>query len=112
MLRTETPRPPGNLTSGRTHAAQRRRSHNIRAASYDCTVAFTGDRRFAAELPWLLDLATIQADSGAAPGRATYDDEQQMTYLLEPARELAIDSASGVSTKKADRETGEDQKGF
>jgi hypothetical protein len=66
-----------------------------------------GDQR-----PWLLDLATIQADSGPHPGRPVYDDAHQMTYLQEPAYEPAIDAASGVSTKKADRETGEDQKGF
>lgn len=62
--------------------------------------------------PWLLDLATIQSDSGPHPGRPVYDDGHQMTYLQEPAYELAIDSATGPSTKKADRETGEDQKGF
>lgn len=62
--------------------------------------------------PWLLDLATIQADSGPHPGRPIYDHGHQMTYLQEPAYQPAIDAASGVSTKKADRETGEDQKGF
>jgi hypothetical protein len=35
-----------------------------------------------------------------------------MTYVQEPEYTPAIDSTSGVSTKKADRETGEDQKGF
>jgi hypothetical protein len=63
-------------------------------------------------LPWLLDLATRQESSGPAPGNPAYDDAQQMTYLREPAYELAIDSDMGVATKKADRETGEDQKGF
>jgi hypothetical protein len=64
------------------------------------------------EPPWLLDLASVQADSGPHPGRPVYDDESQMTYLQEPAYELAIDAAGGIGTKKADRETGEDQKGF
>lgn len=63
-------------------------------------------------VPWLLDLATRQESSGAAPGNPAYDDAQQMTYLREPTHELAIDSDMGVATKKADRETGEDQKGF
>ena len=64
------------------------------------------------ETPWLIDLATAQRDPGPHPGRPIYDDERQMTFLREPVYEPAIDSASGISTKKADRETGEDQKGF
>jgi hypothetical protein len=64
------------------------------------------------ESPWLLDLATPQEDSGPLPGNPVYDDARQMTYLQEPSYEPAIDSTSGVTTKKADRETGEDQKGF
>jgi len=64
------------------------------------------------ETPWLLDLAATQAGSGPVTGEPTYDDDRQMTYVHEPVYEPAIDSASGVSTKKADRETGEDQKGF
>lgn len=72
----------------------------------------TDDRPTHDELPWLLDLATVQADSGPDPSRPVYDDKRQMTYVLEPIRELAIDSPLSVSTKKADRETGEDQKGF
>jgi hypothetical protein len=62
--------------------------------------------------PWLLDLASTQTDSGPHPGNPVYNDASQMTYLQKPALTLAIDSNSGVSTKKADRETGEDQKGF
>jgi len=62
--------------------------------------------------PWLLDLASTQTDSGPQAGNPVYDDANQMTYLQEPAFSPAIDSSSGVSTKKADRETGEDQKGF
>lgn len=64
------------------------------------------------DTPWLLDLAMTQANSGPAPGNPVYDDARQMTYLREPAYAPAIDSDTGVSTKKADRETGEDQKGF
>lgn len=63
-------------------------------------------------LPWLLDLATRQQSTGPAPGNPIYDQTSQMTYLREPAYELAISSNVGVATKKADRETGEDQKGF
>jgi len=62
--------------------------------------------------PWLLDLATRQQSTGPAPGDPVYDDATQMTYVGAPARELAITSQLGVGTKKADRETGEDQKGF
>ncbi len=62
--------------------------------------------------PWLLDLATRQQDTGPAPGNPVYDDATQMTYFGEPVRELAITSQLSVGTKKADRETGEDQKGF
>ncbi len=62
--------------------------------------------------PWLLDLATEQRSTGPAPGSPIYDDATQMTYLREPVHELAITSDLGVGTKKADRETGEDQKGF
>lgn len=62
--------------------------------------------------PWLVDLASTQFDSGPHPGRPVYDDERQMTYVQQPAYEPAIESGSGIGTKKADRETGEDQKGF
>lgn len=62
--------------------------------------------------PWLLELAVMQRDSGPHPGRPVYDDARQMTYLQEPAYHPAIDSGTRFSTKKADRETGEDQKGF
>lgn len=64
------------------------------------------------DTPWLVDLATTQSDSGPHPGEPVYDDERQMTYLQEPVYEPAIDAATGIATKKADRETGEDQKGF
>lgn len=64
------------------------------------------------DTPWLLDLATTQGNSGSGPAEPVYDDARQMTYLQEPSYEAAIDFDSGVSTKKADRETGEDQKGF
>lgn len=64
------------------------------------------------ELPWLLALATRQTSTGADPGSPAYDDVTQMTYLHQPSRVLAIESDAGIGTKKADRETGEDQKGF
>jgi hypothetical protein len=63
-------------------------------------------------LPWLLDLATRQPSTDADPGSPTYDEAAQMTYLHQPVRVLAIDSDARIGTKKADRETGEDQKGF
>jgi hypothetical protein len=65
-----------------------------------------------ANTPWLVDLATRQQVSGPNPGDPVYDDAQQMTYMREPAYQPAIEADGGVSTKKADRETGEDQEGF
>jgi hypothetical protein len=65
-----------------------------------------------APLPWLLDLATKQQSTGELPGNPVYDRARQMTYLREPVYELAISSDMAVGTKKADRETGEDQKGL
>jgi hypothetical protein len=62
--------------------------------------------------PWLLDLATTQRDSGPHPGLPLYDEHRQMTYMQTPRYEPAIDSSLAGPTKKADRETGEDQKGF
>jgi hypothetical protein len=62
--------------------------------------------------PWLVELATAQRDTGPAPGNPVYDEVHQMTYLQEPYYRPAIESDGPVSTKKADRETGEDQKGF
>lgn len=62
--------------------------------------------------PWLLDLAARQRDSGSDPGDPIYDEARQMTYLRKPDYQPAIDAERGISTKKADRETGEDQKGF
>jgi hypothetical protein len=62
--------------------------------------------------PWLLGLATPQTASDPHAGNPVYDDARQMTFVREPRYELAIDAADGLSTKKADRETGEDQKGY
>lgn len=62
--------------------------------------------------PWLLDLATKQPSTGPDPSSPAYDEAAQMTFVHRPFRVLAIDSDAGVGTKKADRETGEDQKGF
>ena len=63
-------------------------------------------------VPWLVDLASRQANTGPDAGTALYDDATQMSYLREPELVLAIASDTSVGTKKADRETGEDQKGF
>jgi hypothetical protein len=63
-------------------------------------------------VPWLLDLSTAQQESGPAPGCPVYDELHQMTYVRDPAYVPAIESGHGVETKKADRETGEDQKGY
>jgi hypothetical protein len=64
------------------------------------------------EVPWLLDLATRQPSTGVDRGSPAYEEAAQMTYLNQPVRVLAIDSDASIGTKKADRETGEDQKGF
>ena len=64
------------------------------------------------DAPWLLDLASRQTHSGLDVGNPVYDESRQMTYIQEPVYEPAIDSDSAITTKKADRETGEDQKGF
>lgn len=61
--------------------------------------------------PWLLDLATPQRGRGDSAGDAqVYDDDLQMAVRLEEPHILAIDSANPPQTKKADIETGEDQK--
>jgi hypothetical protein len=72
----------------------------------------TSDSRESPHVPWLLDLATVQPDSGPHPAMPYYDDAEQMTYVRVPVCQPAIDSGAALSTKKADRETGEDQKGF
>jgi hypothetical protein len=64
-----------------------------------------------ADRPWLLDLATPQRGSADAVDGAAYDDARQMTYLQEPNVPV-IDSGHSAPTKKADREVGEDQKGW
>jgi hypothetical protein len=58
--------------------------------------------------PWLLDLATEQRGGAPSFEGIRYDDEQQLS-LQEPDMRL-IDITGGAPTKKADRETGEDQK--
>ena len=64
-----------------------------------------------ADRPWLLDLATPQRGSADAVDGAAYDDTRQMTYLQEPNVPV-IGSGRSAPTKKADREVGEDQKGW
>lgn len=59
--------------------------------------------------PWLLDLATPQRGAVEPTPGAQYDDARQMTYLQQP-RVPVIDTDHTTVTKKADRETGEDQK--
>lgn len=61
--------------------------------------------------PWLLDLATQQEVAGDHP-RQAYRESTQMTHLCLPGDPPAIDSERSPMTKKADRETGEDQKGY
>lgn len=65
-----------------------------------------------AAMPWLVELATVQRDTGRGPGNPTYDDAMQMTYVHEPEYLPAIAVDRPPNSKKADRETGEDQKGF
>jgi hypothetical protein len=103
------------LTSIATEGEEPPASRRLRSASgfmVPGMLKHEGSATAAEDRPWLLDLAATQEDSGPDPGNPVYDDEAQMTYLREPAYELAIESERAVSTKKADRETGEDQKGF
>ena len=61
--------------------------------------------------PWLLTLATRQVErtAGLSP---VYNESTQMSHLRILGEPVAIDSERAPTTKKADRETGEDQKGF
>jgi hypothetical protein len=61
--------------------------------------------------PWLLDLATPQRGHVPTIDGAMYDDARQMTVLQEPNIPV-IDAGLSAPTKKADREVGEDQKGW
>ena len=61
--------------------------------------------------PWLLTLATRQLERAAGPS-LIYSESTQMSHLRAPGEPVAIDSGRPPTTKKADRETGEDQKGF
>jgi hypothetical protein len=61
--------------------------------------------------PWLLTLATRQLERAAGPSQV-YSESTQMAHLRVPGEPVAIDSGRPPTTKKADRETGEDQKGF
>jgi len=61
--------------------------------------------------PWLLTLATRQVERTAGPS-PVYNELTQMSHLQIPGEPAAIDSEGAPTTKKADRETGEDQKGF
>jgi hypothetical protein len=61
--------------------------------------------------PWLLQLGTRQEERGGEIVQI-YRDSRQMTYIFDRDELPAIDSAVAPATKKADRETGEDEKGF
>lgn len=61
--------------------------------------------------PWIVDLARAQEQRPASTN-SVYDADRQMTHLEKPGYPAAIDSAEPRTTKKADLETGEDQKGF
>ena len=63
------------------------------------------------ERPWLLALATRQVEIARGPSQV-YSESTQMSHLLTPGEPVAIESGRPPTTKKADRETGEDQKGF
>lgn len=58
--------------------------------------------------PWLFDLATPQRGGEATADGTYYSDEHQM-ILQEPGTP-AIEAGSAPKTKKADRESGEDEK--
>lgn len=78
---------------------------NVRRRAYGCRMSSDDN----SARPWLLDLATPQrGDVEPVPG-AAYDETSQMTRLQEPDLAL-IDTAYAGQTKKADRESGEDQK--
>jgi hypothetical protein len=62
-------------------------------------------------IPWLLDLAQLQ-NVRSPRIEQVYDAARQMTHLRAPGYPAAIDAADPPTTKKADRETGEDQKGY
>jgi hypothetical protein len=68
-------------------------------------------RQASTDRPWLLTLATRQAERTAGPS-SVYKESTQMSHLRTPGEPAAIDSERPPTTKKADRETGEDQKGF
>jgi hypothetical protein len=61
--------------------------------------------------PWLLGLATRQRGRIQEVGDGqVYHDDIQMTVRLEEPHILAIEHGAAPKTKKADIETGEDQK--
>jgi hypothetical protein len=61
------------------------------------------------ERPWLLDLATEQR-GGSDRVEGVYDEESQMRVLPDSSVTAAIEYGMARMTKKADRESGEDQK--
>jgi hypothetical protein len=63
------------------------------------------------ERPWLLDLGTEQRGAEPIMDGAVYDEDRQLTILQEPGVPI-IDTGQSAPTKKADREAGEDQKGW
>lgn len=70
-----------------------------------------GGRQASNDRPWLLALATRQTEIAAGPSQV-YNESTQMSHLRALGEPAAIDSERPPTTKKADRETGEDQKGF
>lgn len=70
-----------------------------------------GGREASTDRPWLLALATRQIEIAAGPSQV-YSESTQMSHLRALGDPAAIDSERSPTTKKADRETGEDQKGF
>lgn len=90
------------VTQGRCPAFQRE-VYRLVMSTFDSKRAATS------EAPWLLDLATQLGNGLALDARASYDEEQQMTYLQSV---LAIESGERLMSKKADREKREDQKGY
>lgn len=61
------------------------------------------------ERPWLLDLATEQR-GGSEPVEGVYDEASQMRVLPELGMMAVVKSGMARMSKKADRESGEDQK--
>lgn len=60
-------------------------------------------------MPWLIRLATDRPEPSAPGTAASYDSEKQLS-IVDGTDVAVIDADGPPQTKKADRESGEDQK--